>query len=394
MTGDFLAPYLLSSIDNGAGMMKMINETPIDYVSWGNHEADIPHEFVCRHVRSFRGKGWMNSNMLDHEAMAAQKEYDVVNIASADGSNSRRIGLCAVLSNDAKLYDHFPKLECGRSSAFGGATITDPWEALRKYKKVLEEQEKVDLILPLQHLYVPEDHKTCKEFDFPVIISGHDHHVVDETVEGTRLLKPGSDGVRATVLSFSWADSTAAKEDVSISAEIVEVNNWGADASLVKLVDKAYTALAPLRNTQLWSVADRFRPLSSVGARGRVCTMGSFLCTLLRTAINTDPEDTSNIDGVMLMGGNVRGGTDYAADAFFSLEALESEVKAEEEVGIVLIPGSVIEEGIRATHRGDPIPGWFQYCDGFEEDEANDCLKNVGGRPIDRERMYRIATKI
>eukprot|EP00434_Breviolum_minutum_P019431 symbB.v1.2.017134.t1/scaffold1268.1/size213459/15 len=39
LTGDFLAPYLLSSIDMGVGMMKMLNGTPIDYLTWGNHEA-------------------------------------------------------------------------------------------------------------------------------------------------------------------------------------------------------------------------------------------------------------------------------------------------------------------------------------------------------------------
>ena len=37
---DFLAPYLLSSIDRGTGMIRMLNETPINYVTWGNHEAE------------------------------------------------------------------------------------------------------------------------------------------------------------------------------------------------------------------------------------------------------------------------------------------------------------------------------------------------------------------
>jgi 2',3'-cyclic-nucleotide 2'-phosphodiesterase (5'-nucleotidase family) len=35
LTGDFLSPYLLSSIDQGAGMMMCINETPIDYLTFG-----------------------------------------------------------------------------------------------------------------------------------------------------------------------------------------------------------------------------------------------------------------------------------------------------------------------------------------------------------------------
>ena len=38
MTGDFLAPYLLSSVDRGQGMMNALGKIPIDYITWGNHE--------------------------------------------------------------------------------------------------------------------------------------------------------------------------------------------------------------------------------------------------------------------------------------------------------------------------------------------------------------------
>ena len=37
LTGDFLAPYLLSSVDRGKGMMNALAGTPIDYLTWGNH---------------------------------------------------------------------------------------------------------------------------------------------------------------------------------------------------------------------------------------------------------------------------------------------------------------------------------------------------------------------
>ena len=87
--------------------------------------------------------------MLNHEAMDAQQEYDVIELTSPDGKNSRKVGLCAVLSDDPALYSHFKA-----PGAFGGATITDPWNALAKYKILLEEEEECDLVIPLQHLYV------------------------------------------------------------------------------------------------------------------------------------------------------------------------------------------------------------------------------------------------
>ena len=58
------------------------------------------------------------------------------------------------------------------------------------------------------------------------------------------------------------------------------------------------------------------------------------------------------------------------------------------------MPGWLLSEGVRATHRGDPIPGWFQYGDGIEEDEAADALTMVGGRPLEHDAVYRIVTKV
>ena len=244
LTGDFLAPYLLSSIDKGHGMMRMINETPIDYLTWGNHEADIDHKEVCGHVRCYAGNGgkWLNSNMLDHEAMDAQQEYDVVEVASADGTQTRRVGLVACLSDDPALYANFKP-----PGAFGGATIDCPWATLRRLKATLEDDEHCDLVVPLQHTYVPDDHRTCREFDVPVILSGHDHHRVDEVVDGTRLLKPGLDAIYATVLTIEWA--SAQQEEPTIAAEFVPLANFEADAAMAAAATEAYEVLAPLRNS-------------------------------------------------------------------------------------------------------------------------------------------------
>jgi 2',3'-cyclic-nucleotide 2'-phosphodiesterase (5'-nucleotidase family) len=388
LTGDFLSPYLLSSVDRGSGMMHALNRVPMDYLTWGNHEADIDHRTVCRHVRNFKGK-WLNSNMLDHDAMESQHEYDIVEVTSADGSQTRRVGLVAVLSNDPALYEHFDD-----PGAFGGATIDDPWETLAKYQAKLKEQ--CDVIVPLQHLYVPDDHRTCREFDFPVILSGHDHHRVDEVVEGTRLLKPGMNGVYATVLELLWKDKMETRP--KIRARFVKVDDWPADPVLAEECDRAYDALVPLRNTELARVPRSFEPLSSLGSRESVCTMGRYVCTLIRSAVNAKRRKKRGlpVDAVLLMGGNIRGNADYAPGSYFSMEALEAEIKSDEVVGIVPMPGWLLAEGVEATHSGDPIPGWMQFDDGVRESivEGLPIVTHVGGEPLDRDRIYRVVTKI
>lgn len=364
-----------------------------DSHSLASTQADINHKTVCRHVRNFPGT-WLNSNMLDHDAMEHQKEFDVVEVTSPDGTNCRKVGLVAVLSDDPKLYEHFKA-----PGAFGGATIDDPWETLERLKVKLEGPEYAcDTIIPLQHTYVPDDYKTCEKFDFPVILSGHDHHRVDEVVCGTRLLKPGMDAVYATVLDLIWPGPEAEGKKPVIKARFVKTSGWEPEPVLAEECERAYDALMPLRNTELAKVPPSFQPLSSKDSRAKVCTMGQYICTLLRSSLNVSrrQEDKHLIDAVLLMGGNIRGGADYPEGGYFSLEALEAEIKSDEVIAVVPMPGWLLVEGVQATHAGDPIPGWMQFDNGVVEDATQNppIVTQVRGRPVNPDQIYRVATKI
>ena len=81
-----------------------------------------------------------------------------------------------------KVVNELPLIEICTS----GATIDDPWECMKEYNDKLKNEDGCDMVLPLCHLYEIQDERTCNEFDFPVIMSGHDHHRVDRVVNGTR----------------------------------------------------------------------------------------------------------------------------------------------------------------------------------------------------------------
>ena len=83
LTGDFLAPYLLSSLDKGRGMITMLNSVPIDYVMFGNHEDDLAHKEVCKRVAEYEGV-WLNTNMQDHEAMEHMQATEVLELSAPD----------------------------------------------------------------------------------------------------------------------------------------------------------------------------------------------------------------------------------------------------------------------------------------------------------------------
>jgi hypothetical protein len=99
--------------------------------------------------------------------------------------------------------------------------------------------------------------------------------------------------------------------------------------------------------------------------------MGKYICTLIKSSLNVERRQRKHqVDAVLLMGGNIRGATDYKEGGFFSMEGLEAEVKSDEVVAIVQMPGWLLAEGIQATHLGVPIPGWMQYDMGVIEDTS------------------------
>eukprot|EP00929_Paragymnodinium_shiwhaense_P046251 TRINITY_DN23545_c0_g1_i1.p1 TRINITY_DN23545_c0_g1~~TRINITY_DN23545_c0_g1_i1.p1 ORF type:complete len:547 (-),score=120.82 TRINITY_DN23545_c0_g1_i1:427-2067(-) len=383
LTGDFLAPSLLSSIDKGAGMMKILTQVPINYLTWGNHEADLPHWEVCKRVAEFHRAGglWINSNMQSHEMMHLQEPYAVATVVSRDGKYSRKVGFIGVLTNDPGVYKKFT-----RPGPFNGATIEDPWQTLAKYKKILEEEEKCDLVIPLQHLYEPEDRRTLEMFDFPVVLSGHDHHLVDKCVEGSRLLKPGSEAHYATVLDIKWDSSKATKPE--FSWEHVKVSGSEPDAELLEEVKRTLAPLEAIQNTELAPVPRHFRPLSSVNSRGVVTTVGQFLCSTVRDAVNKDPHQ-HDCDLCMMLGGHIYGEKDFPNDSYFSLEDLKALNVDKVLIEVVEMPGSLIVDGVKST-RGRVGRTFIQYCDAVKEE--NDVITSIGRCLVDPEKMYRVAT--
>eukprot|EP00522_Entomoneis_paludosa_P003489 CAMPEP_0172467304 /NCGR_PEP_ID=MMETSP1065-20121228/58494_1 /TAXON_ID=265537 /ORGANISM="Amphiprora paludosa, Strain CCMP125" /LENGTH=294 /DNA_ID=CAMNT_0013224409 /DNA_START=73 /DNA_END=957 /DNA_ORIENTATION=+ len=108
----------------------------------------------------------------------------------------------------------------------------------------------------------------------------------------------------------------------------------------------------------------------------------------------TSERPHQQVDAVLLMGGNIRGNVDeYPEGSFFSLETLQQETKSDEVLAVVSMPGWLLSEGVQFTHSGEPIPGWIQYDDGVQQDEENR-VTHVAGKPLEANRIYRVATKV
>lgn len=315
--------------------------------------------------------------MQSYEFFSQQKAFDIIEVTSPDGSHTRKIGLIGILSNSPSLY---------RQNAFGGAKIDDPYQTMAIYKEKLEKDLGVDLVIPICHLYVPQDEVTCKTFDFPVILSGHDHHVVNQVIDDTLLLKAGSDAENAVVLDITWTSSQKSQKP-EIRAKIEKCSNYPADEKMVREVQECYSVLDHLKHTELSPIPPAFLPLSSAQSREKIVTLASFLWTELKSALNQADSDEPTVECVILNGGEIRGSKVYPPDSFFSLSDLRSEIAEQLETIIVSIPGNVLNAAIKETHTG-PNPGFIQTDAGVKFDHQENIL-SINGSDFDPNRLYK-----
>ena len=222
------------------------------------------------------------------------------------------------------------------------------------------------------------------------MISGHDHHVVDEVHHGTRLLKAGSDAKHAIVLDIRWKDNGDDCKP-TVDSTTYQVKDFAENADIADRIRKAYSILDHLKHTTVAKVDSKYRPLFSEGSRSRQCSVASFLWSAFRDALNSDSA-TGTVDCVIISGGDVRGGTNYSDDHHLSLADLRSELQEELEAVIVGMPGSVVAEGIEQSREAGSNAGFIQVDDSIQIDSESGKVTHLAGEEIDAERVYNIAT--
>jgi hypothetical protein len=85
------------------------------------------------------------------------------------------------------------------------------------------------------------DRDFCAKFkgdSFPIVIGAHDHEPYDETIEGSRVIKTGMDGINAAIIDITWKIH-AEKEESSapqIEAKMILTNTYPPDPHILKVV--------------------------------------------------------------------------------------------------------------------------------------------------------------
>ena len=374
--GDFLAPSILSSLDDGYAMVDCLNAVGVTHVCLGNHEADVPTDALRQRIRQANFV-WVNSNMPDLvSCLGLDKEDDKTRVVTHSMVDvcDKRVAFLGLLTNDPSLY---------RPDAFGGAHIESVPSSASAYMKQLTEKE-VDLVIPLTHQDVADDRALSAQFNFPIIIGGHDHEPFLE--QG--LVKTGMDAENAAIIDIQWPVD-GGKPNISVTLH--KTADFAPDPLTVQRVQAHETILCELERSTLFNVTDWTQPDQVFSTRdnrlGR-STGTTALASLLRMGMRCDC--------ALINAGAVRGNRDYL-DAFTWAD-LQAELPFDLPIIVCPIPGHVLQKAIAYSRQwaaqGIAKGGFLHTSRSIQYDETTQKIRSIGGLAVDLQRHYLTALPV
>lgn len=361
VAGDFLAPSLLSSLDEGRGMVDCLNALGVTHVTLGNHEDDLEFADLLARLEELHAQVLL-TNAPDFRGRHVGT--DVVDVGGLP------VGLVGVVNGDPSLY---------RRPPFGGATLGVPNDAVVAEAQRLRAQGCV-AVVALTHQWLQDDRALAKLGAVELILGGHEHEGYLELDHAVPLAKAPLNATSAILAELTLTTDHAGVTRAKATARFEPVAGYPEDGAMRARVEQHLAPVRELEGRTLLSLPAGL-VLTSAGSRLQQTSIGTLVASRLRDALGAEV-------GVF-NGGGLRGDTDRR-DRLTYADFCE-ELPFDNEAVVVSMPGAVIREAIRFSRterRG--TGGFLQVDDAARVDDAHE-LHALCNAPLDPAREYRVA---
>jgi 5'-nucleotidase len=374
LAGDTIAPSIMSGVLQGQQMITAWNRLGLDVATFGNHEFDFGPDVLAARMRESTFV-WVSANVLDRATLrpfgGARGEY-------LTERGRVILGLFGLtLPETAETSSPGPGLEFREPIAAARAAVARLTARARP------------LLVAVTHQPMEADEALARAIpELPVVIGGHEHDPLERMVGGTLITKAGSDGVFVVRVDLQATPEgrLLARQHrfVPVTSDIPE------DPGMAALVAGFAERLSEAINVP---VAETREPLDARAATLRTAesNVGNLVADVIRARMRADVG--------LMNGGGIRtnqvvpAGTLTQKDVHALLPFLNVLVKLEV-TGATLL--ALLERSVAAYPR---VAGAFLQVSGltvlFDPDRpAGERIVRltVGGRPLDPERHYSVAT--
>ncbi len=239
LAGDFLSPSLIGTIKQngkrikGAQMVEVMNATGIDLVTFGNHEFDIKEQELQDRINESKFT-WLGTS--------------VRRINTKTGKKSKFYQETDSTLNyvpDTWIWEISDEDGTSIKIGFFGATLDMNQVKYVEYLDVtntcLEAVQSLslqtDVVIGLTHLNVAEDLELAAKLpQVPLLMGGHDHHHIRESVGNTLVTKADANAKTAYVHTLTYNKNT---RKTTVSSKLIDINDQlHSDEEVKSIVDK------------------------------------------------------------------------------------------------------------------------------------------------------------
>ncbi|KAJ5769638.1 hypothetical protein N7520_004197 [Penicillium odoratum] len=381
-SGDAFNPSLESSVTKGRHMVPFLNNIGTDVACVGNHDLDFGVA-QFRHLASQCHFPWLLANVLDP--------------ALGDGVPIANCGATCMLtsSNGIKIG----VIGLGEREWLGTINSLPPnliYKSATQTAKELAPQlreQGAEIIVIVSHQREPNDNKLATNLPtglVDIILGGHDHYYAHAVINGTHVLRSGTDFKQLSYIEAFRKPNGSPGWDFNITRRDV-VRSIPEAPATVALVDRLTASLkAKVEKPIGYTVTSLDARFSTV--RQHESNLGNFVCDLMRSYHSADV--------ALMAGGTIRGDQIYAPGVIRLKDILNC-FPFEDPVVLLRVSGQALMEALENGVSTLPaLEGRFtqvsNICFGFKlslPPGSRITFARVGGNPIEPERQYTLATR-
>ncbi|KAM7216589.1 Metallo-dependent phosphatase-like protein [Rhypophila decipiens] len=387
-SGDAFNPSLESSITKGSHMVPILNKIGTNAAAVGNHDLD----FGVRQFRHLTGKcsfPWLLANVLDP---ALGEDIPLGNAQRTHiltSSNGIKIGLIGLGEREwLETINSLPPNLIYKSASTVARELVPKLRA-----------EGCEVIIALTHMREPNDNKLAEQVGnddgqgIDLILGGHDHFYNHSFIKGTHVLRSGSDFKQLSYLELRRRDATqneGRKWDVDIIRRDA-VSSVAQDAETIELVNQL---TAKLKKSMEKPIGYTVAPLDArfTTVRVKESNIGNFVCDIMR--LHYGAECT------LMASGTIRGDQIYAPGPIRVKDVTDC-FPFEDPVVVIRVKGAAVWEALENGVCMYPaLEGRFPQVSNiiFKFDPSKPAGSRIvsveiAGAPLDRERVYKMATR-
>ncbi|KAA0571801.1 5'-nucleotidase C-terminal domain-containing protein [Azospirillum sp. Sh1] len=382
--GDFLSPSLLSGTTRGEQMIALFNAIGVDAVTFGNHEFDFGPDTLKQRMAESKFP-WIGSNVRSADGSAFAGTVPSWT-RTTDGITVGFIGL--ITPDTARLSSAGPSLSFSPVLETADAAVKE----LRA--------KGAAVVVALTHLTIAEDRELASKVKgIDLILGGHDHDPISFYEGSTLILKAGHDAQYLGVVKLAVETKGETKESGKGPATTTVPTEWRfvttagvAPDPAVETVVEGYTKrldsdLAAVIGTTATELDSRKDVV-----RSREASMGNLIADALRDALKADVAITN--------GGGIRADALHPAGSTLTRKDIFAELPFGNVGVLVEMSGqdliSTLEHGVGKVEekagRFPQVSGLTMTYDPKAPAGRRVMSVTVGGKPLDPQATYRVAT--